>query len=49
MGNKNFHDKPYDAGTLGKLRVFELYAQEWNHLLTKSISLIFFVGPVPIQ
>ena len=29
MGNKNFHDKPYDAGTLGKLRVFELYAQEW--------------------
>lgn len=26
---KDFHDKPYDAGTLAKLRIFELYAQEW--------------------
>jgi three-Cys-motif partner protein len=24
-----FHEKPYDAGTLAKLRIFELYAQEW--------------------
>jgi three-Cys-motif partner protein len=29
MAAKNFHDKPYDAGTLAKLRIFELYAQEW--------------------
>lgn len=29
MGNKDFHDKPYDAGTLAKLRIFELYTQEW--------------------
>jgi three-Cys-motif partner protein len=29
MGNADFHDKPYDAGTLAKLRIFELYAQEW--------------------
>jgi len=26
---KDFHDKSYDAGTLAKLSVFELYAQEW--------------------
>jgi three-Cys-motif partner protein len=25
----DFHDKPYDAGTLTKLRIFELYSQEW--------------------
>ncbi len=24
-----FHEKPYDAGTLAKLRIFELYTQEW--------------------
>jgi three-Cys-motif partner protein len=29
MGNRDFHDKPYDAGTLAKLLIFELYAQEW--------------------
>jgi hypothetical protein len=29
MGNKDFHNKPYDAGTLAKLRIFELYTQEW--------------------
>ena len=29
MGSKDFHDKPYDAGTLAKLRIFELYTQEW--------------------
>ena len=29
MAAKDFHDKPYDAGTLAKLRIFELYAQEW--------------------
>ena len=26
---RDFHGKPYDAGTLAKLRIFELYAQEW--------------------
>jgi len=25
----DFHDQPYDAGTLTKLRIFELYSQEW--------------------
>jgi three-Cys-motif partner protein len=25
----DFYSKPFDAGTLAKLRVFELYAQEW--------------------
>ncbi|MGA3268459.1 MAG: three-Cys-motif partner protein TcmP [Verrucomicrobiota bacterium] len=29
MSKKDFHDKPYDAGTLAKLRIFELYTQEW--------------------
>ena len=29
MATKDFHDKPYDPGTLAKLRIFELYAQEW--------------------
>jgi three-Cys-motif partner protein len=24
-----FHEKPYDEGTLAKLRIFELYTQEW--------------------
>jgi three-Cys-motif partner protein len=27
--NADFHDKPFDAGTLAKLRIFELYTQEW--------------------
>ena len=26
---KDFHGKPYDAGTRTKLRIFELYSQEW--------------------
>jgi three-Cys-motif partner protein len=25
----DFHNRPYDAGTATKLRIFELYAQEW--------------------
>ena len=29
MPRSDFHDKPYDDGTLSKLRIFELYAQEW--------------------
>jgi three-Cys-motif partner protein len=29
MSARDFHDEPYDAGTLTKLRIFELYCQEW--------------------
>jgi three-Cys-motif partner protein len=32
----DFHDKPYDAGTLAKLRIFELYAQEWIPVFVSS-------------
>lgn len=29
MANSRFHDESYDAGTLTKLKIFELYAQAW--------------------
>jgi three-Cys-motif partner protein len=29
MANEDFHAKPFDPGTLTKLRIFELYTQEW--------------------
>ena len=29
MSNSGFHEKPYDAGTLTKLKIFELYVQAW--------------------
>lgn len=29
MSNADFHEKPYDAGSLTKLKIFELYVQEW--------------------
>jgi len=29
MGNQDFHNKPYDSGTLSKLKIFELYVQAW--------------------
>jgi three-Cys-motif partner protein len=29
MANSSFHEEPYDPGTLTKLNIFELYAQEW--------------------
>jgi three-Cys-motif partner protein len=29
MATNDFHEKPYDDGTLAKLRIFELYTQEW--------------------
>jgi three-Cys-motif partner protein len=29
MATSRFHEEPYDAGTLTKLKIFELYAQEW--------------------
>lgn len=33
---KGFHDKPFDPGTLTKLRIFELYAQEWIPVFVSS-------------
>ncbi|MGE3152324.1 MAG: three-Cys-motif partner protein TcmP [Nitrospiraceae bacterium] len=29
MSPEDFHDKPFDEGTLTKLQIFELYAREW--------------------
>ena len=29
MANAGFHEEPYDAGTVTKLKIFEFYAQEW--------------------
>jgi three-Cys-motif partner protein len=29
MSPEDFHDKPFDEGTLTKLHIFELYAREW--------------------
>jgi three-Cys-motif partner protein len=29
MATNDFYDKPYDSGTLTKLKIFELYTQEW--------------------
>lgn len=49
-----FHEKPYDSGTLAKLRIFELYTQEWipvflskaNTGFPASVHLFdFFCGP----
>ena len=36
MANARFHKDPYDAGTLTKLKIFELYAQEWIPVFTSS-------------
>lgn len=35
MGDE-FHEKPYDAGTLAKLQIFELYTQEWIPVFLSS-------------
>jgi three-Cys-motif partner protein len=53
MAAGNFHHKPFDEGTLTKLRIFELYAREWLPVfLAKArpprpeIHLFdFFAGP----
>ncbi len=34
MAKAGFHREPYDAGTLTKLKIFELYAQEWIPVFT---------------
>jgi three-Cys-motif partner protein len=49
----DFHRKPFDEGTLTKLRIFELYAQEWIPVFLSSPSpkfdavhiCDFFCGP----
>ncbi len=53
MATHNFHDKPYDAGTLAKLNIFELYVQEWipvfvspeNPSFNEIHIFDFFCGP----
>ena len=49
----DFHERAYDEGTLAKLRIFELYAQEWIPVFLNpkkpfatSVHLFdFFCGP----
>ena len=52
MAVANFHNKPFDEGTVTKLRIFELYARGWLPVLSAqrppraSIHLFdFFSGP----
>lgn len=53
MSADDFHDKPFDEGTLTKLQIFELYAKEWLPVFLSSekpwrsaIHLFdFFAGP----
>ncbi|MBS0664382.1 MAG: three-Cys-motif partner protein TcmP [Verrucomicrobia bacterium] len=53
MGNSGFHSEPYDDGTLTKLDIFELYAQEWIPVFTAKPNPLypevhifdFFCGP----
>ncbi len=50
---EDFHEKPYDPGTLTKLRIFELYAQEWIPVFVAPLApkfgrveiFDFFSGP----
>ncbi|HWD17695.1 MAG TPA: three-Cys-motif partner protein TcmP [Verrucomicrobiae bacterium] len=50
---EDFHDKPYDPGTLTKLRIFELYAQAWIPVFLSPVQpkfsevhiFDFFCGP----
>ncbi|MBN9690075.1 MAG: three-Cys-motif partner protein TcmP [Verrucomicrobia bacterium] len=53
MHANDFHEKPFDEGTLTKLRIFELYAREWLPVflsaerprLPKIHLFDFFAGP----
>lgn len=53
MAGSDFHDNPYDAGTLSKLQIFEFYIQEWIPVFLSSenpkfseVHLFdFFCGP----
>ena len=41
MATGDFHEKPFDEGTLTKLKIFELYAQEWIPVFTSSAEPAF--------
>lgn len=53
MSLDDFHNKPFDEGTLTKLQIFELYAREWfpvflspsNPFLSAIHVFDFFAGP----
>lgn len=53
MPTDDFHAKAFDEGTLTKLKIFELYAQEWIPVFTSSLEpafkevhlFDFFCGP----
>ena len=53
MAAGDFHSRPFDEGTLTKLRIFELYAREWLPVFLASASPLrpevhlfdFFAGP----
>jgi three-Cys-motif partner protein len=53
MSPDDFHDRPFDEGTLTKLQIFELYAREWfpvflspqNPLRSAIHVFDFFAGP----
>jgi three-Cys-motif partner protein len=53
MPAEDFHDRPFDEGTLTKLQIFELYAREWLPVFLsperppyKELHLFdFFAGP----
>jgi hypothetical protein len=51
MALSNFHQKPFDEGTLTKLQIFELYTREWRHdfilsflpdLISFTAALLYF-------
>ncbi|MGH7944513.1 MAG: three-Cys-motif partner protein TcmP [Opitutaceae bacterium] len=41
MATSRFHKEPYDAGTLTKLKIFELYSQEWIPVFTSRADPVF--------
>jgi three-Cys-motif partner protein len=53
MPSDDFHDKPFNEGTLTKLQIFELYAREWFPVFLSPQTLrraaihvfVFFAGP----
>jgi three-Cys-motif partner protein len=38
---EDFHDKPFEPGTLTKLRIFELYAQQWIPVFVSPVTPMF--------
>ncbi len=53
MSSEDFHEKPFDEGTLTKLEIFQLYTREWLPVfLSREVDYIrgvhlfdFFAGP----